>query len=73
MLLTGDLRDFHLPDLIKLIVSGKHNGMLTVTDGASTGALSFHEGRPVCATSVHADGEVRDPDQVINDVYDLFR
>ncbi|MCP4537459.1 MAG: DUF4388 domain-containing protein [Chloroflexi bacterium] len=73
MLLTGDLRDFHLPDLIKLIVSGKHNGTLTVTDGILTRTLSVHKGRPVCATSLRPDGEVRDPDQVMNDVYDLFR
>jgi DNA-binding PadR family transcriptional regulator len=73
MLLTGDLHDFHLPDLIKLIISGKHSGTLTVTDGASTRTLSVYEGRPVCATSSRPDGEVRDPDQVINDVYDLFR
>jgi DNA-binding PadR family transcriptional regulator len=73
MLLTGDLRDFHLPDLIKLIVSGKHSGTLTVTDGVSARTLSIHEGRPVCATSRRADGEIHDPDQVLNDIYDLFR
>ncbi|HIQ01979.1 MAG TPA: DUF4388 domain-containing protein, partial [Anaerolineales bacterium] len=73
MILTGDLHDFHLPDLIKLIVSGKHSGTLTVTDGTSTRTLSFHEGRPVCATSRRPDGEVRDPQQVMNDIYDLFR
>ena len=73
MLLTGDLHDFHLPDLIKLIASGRHSGTLAVTDGASTRTLSFHEGRPVCATSRQPNGEARDSDQVINDVYDLFR
>ena len=73
MLLTGDLHDLHLPDLIKLVVSGKHSGTLTVTDGASTRTLSFHEGRPVCATSIRPDGEVRDPQLVMNDIYDLFR
>jgi len=73
MLLTGDLRDFHLPDLIKLIVSGRHSGTLTVTDGTSTRTLSFHEGRPVCATSRRPDGEVHDPQQIMNDIYDLFR
>ena len=73
MLLTGDLHDFHLPDLIKLIVSGKHSGTLAVSDEASTRTLSFHEGRPVCATSHRPDGEVRDPQQIMNDVYDLFR
>ena len=51
MLLRGDLRDFHLPDLIKLIASGHHSGTFTVTDGLSVRTLSFHQGRPVCATS----------------------
>jgi DNA-binding PadR family transcriptional regulator len=73
MVLKGDLRDFHLPDLIKLVVSGKHSGTLTVTDGSSTRALSFHEGRPVCASSRRSDGEVRDPERIKNDIYDLFR
>jgi hypothetical protein len=73
MILTGDLHDFHLPDLIKLITSGKHSGTLTVTDGTSTRTLSVHEGRPVCATSYRSDERIGDPDQVIDDVYDLFR
>jgi DNA-binding PadR family transcriptional regulator len=73
MVLKGDLRDVHLPDLIKLVVSGKHSGTLTVTDGNSTRTLSFHEGRPVCATSRRPEGEVRDPERVKNDIYDLFR
>ncbi len=73
MLLTGDLRDFHLPDLIKLIASGRHSGTLTVTDGASVRSLSFHGGRPVCATAQGPDGEVRAPEHVLNDICDLFR
>ncbi len=73
MLLRGDLQDFHLPDLIKLIASGRHSGTLTVTDGVSTRTLSFQEGRPVCATSRGPDGEVRAPEQVLNDIHDLFR
>lgn len=73
MILKGDLHDFHLPNLIKLIASGKHSGVLTVTDGASTRTLSFHRGRPVCATSRCAGEEVQDANQVINDIYDLFR
>ncbi len=73
MILTGDLRDFHLPDLIKLIVSGKHSGTLTVTDGTSTRALTFVEGRPTCATSTHPSGEARELAQVMDDIYDLFR
>jgi DNA-binding PadR family transcriptional regulator len=73
MILAGDLREFHLPDLLKLIVSGRHSGTLAVTDGISSRTLSFDEGRPVCATSRRPDGEVSDPDQVMDDVYDLFR
>lgn len=73
MLLRGDLRDFRLPDLIKLIASGRHSGTLTITDGLSVRTLSFHQGRPVCATSRRSEGEVQDPDQVLNDIYDLFR
>ena len=73
MTLNGDVRDFHLPDLIKLIVSGKHSGLLSVNDGASVRTLTFSEGRPVCATS-HRPGEVAlDTDSVMNDIYDLFR
>ncbi len=73
MLLRGNLRDFSLPDLIKLIASGGHSGTLTVTDGLLVRTLSFHEGRPVCATSRGPDGEIRTPEQVLNDIYDLFR
>ncbi|MCX8067935.1 MAG: DUF4388 domain-containing protein [Anaerolineae bacterium] len=73
MLLSGDLREFHLPDLIKLIASGRHSGTLTVTDGASTRTLSFSEGRPICAASRGPSGEIRPPEQVFNDICDLFR
>jgi hypothetical protein len=73
MLLSGDLRDFHLPDLIKVIASGQHSGTLTVTDGVATRTLSFHEGRPVCATSRRRDGEVRRCAEILDDIYDLFR
>jgi hypothetical protein len=73
MVLKGDLRDFHLPDLIKLVVSGKHSGTLTVTDGSSTRTLSFQEGRPVCASSRRSEGEVLDPERIKIDIYDLFR
>jgi len=72
MLLTGNLRDFHLPDLIKLIVSGKHSGTLTVTDGTFTRTLTFHQGRPVCATSRRPEGEIQNPQQILDNIYDLF-
>ena len=54
MVLSGDLRHYHLPDLIRLIVSGQHSGTLTVTDGDWFRTLSFEEGQPVCATSRRA-------------------
>jgi len=73
MILSGNLRDFHLPDLIKLIASGGHSGTLTVHDGPIVRTISFHEGRPVCATSQGAEGPVREPQQIMNDIYDLFR
>lgn len=71
--LVGDLRDFHLPGLIRLIVTGRLSGTLVVTDGIFTRTLTFQEGRPVCATSRRPEGEVRDPGQILNDIYDLFR
>jgi DNA-binding PadR family transcriptional regulator len=73
MILSGELRDFHFPDLIKLISSGNHDGTLTVSDGSSIRTLTFKEGQPVCATSTRVDAEVSDPDQIMNDIYDLFR
>jgi DNA-binding PadR family transcriptional regulator len=73
MLLCGDLSDFHLPDLIKLIASGAHSGTLTVSDGASRRTLSFLEGRPVCATSSRPDSAVGERGDVLDDIYDLFR
>jgi DNA-binding PadR family transcriptional regulator len=73
MLLSGDLLEFHLPDLVKLIASGKHSGTLSVTDGVNTRTISFQEGRPVCATSGRQDGDIDRPEQVLQDIYDLFR
>lgn len=56
MVLGGDLRQYHLPDLIRLIVSGQHTGTLTLTDGADVHLLSFEDGQPVC-TSYQRRGE----------------
>jgi DNA-binding PadR family transcriptional regulator len=73
MTLRGDLQDYHLPDLIKLITAGKHSGTLAVTDGPKTRSVTFAEGRPHCAASL-IDGEpIKDSEQVVRDVYDLFR
>lgn len=78
MLLSGDLNRYHLPDLIRLIASGRRSGTLTITDGVATRTLTFHEGRPACATSSWQDAEgresfVQERDQVLAGLYDLFR
>ena len=73
MTLQGDLQDFHLPDLIKLIASGKHSGALIIDTGSQTRTLLFDQGRPHCAISTIAGAAPRTPDQIINDIYDLFR
>jgi DNA-binding PadR family transcriptional regulator len=76
MILSGDLHHYHLPDLIRLIASGKHNGTLTVTDGVEIRTLSFEEGQPVCA-SCQRQGEAPvpppAPEQVLEGLNDLFR
>ena len=50
MVLNGDLRSFHLPDLLYLIISGQHSGKLRVTDGAEARTLVFAEGKLECAS-----------------------
>ncbi len=76
MLLSGDLRQYHLPDLIRLITSGKHSGTLTVTDGVVIRTLGFQEGRPVCAACLRR-GEPPTPrpqaEEVLEGLNDLFR
>ncbi len=76
MILTGDLRDYHLPDLIRLVASGKHSGTLTISDVSAWRTLTFQEGRPICATSRHlhtAAEVVQTREQVLSDIYELFR
>lgn len=76
MILTGDLRTYHLPDLLRLIVSGRHSGTLTLTDGVQVRTLSFSEGQPVCAT-VRRQDDPPSPTQshewVMEGLCDLFR
>jgi len=76
MLLRGNLQDHHLPDLFRLIVSGRHNGTLTVTDGADARTLSFEEGQPICAAYLRW-GQPIQPlvscDEVVDTFCDLFR
>jgi DNA-binding PadR family transcriptional regulator len=76
MILSGDLHHYHLPDLLRLIVSGQHNGTLTVTDGVEIRTLTFENGQPVCATSRRGDEpppEVVSPEEVLSGLCDLFR
>jgi DNA-binding PadR family transcriptional regulator len=76
MILSGDLRHYHLPDLIRLIVSGRHSGTLTLSDGVQVRTLSFEEGRPVCATARRSDESPELPlsqEQVMEGICDLFR
>ena len=56
MVLDGNLRDFHLPDLLYLIISGQHSGTLKVTDGDEARTLVFAEGKLECA-SCQGQGE----------------
>ena len=76
MILRGNLRHYHLPDLLRLIVSGKHSGRLTITDGVQVRTLTFENGQPVCATS-RRQGEPQippaTPEHVFSGICDLFR
>jgi DNA-binding PadR family transcriptional regulator len=75
MTLSGDLRHHHLPDLIRLIVSGRHTGTLSITRGNDVHLLSFEQGQPICA-SHQRRGAPRVPstslDEVLNGLCDCF-
>jgi DNA-binding PadR family transcriptional regulator len=76
MILRGDLRLYHLPDLIRLISSGQHSGMLTVSDGVQLRTLTFEQGQPVCATAHRRDEPATPPltpESVLEGLCDLFR
>jgi hypothetical protein len=76
MVLSGELRHYHLPDLMRLIVSGQHTGTLKVTDGAELRTLSFEGGQPVYASFVHAGDPPKalsSCDDVLDGLCDLFR
>jgi DNA-binding PadR family transcriptional regulator len=76
MILSGNLHHYHLPDLIRLIVSGQHSGTLTLADGVLVRTLSFQKGRPVCATARRRE-EPANPalsyEEVMEGICDLFR
>jgi DNA-binding PadR family transcriptional regulator len=76
MILSGDLHHYHLPDLLRLIVSGPHTGTLTVTDGVEVRTISFEEGRPVCASCLRSGKPPTpppSPEQVLEGLWDIFR
>jgi DNA-binding PadR family transcriptional regulator len=76
MVLSGNLHNYHLPDLLRLIVSGRHSGTLTVSDGVQIRSLSFDDGQPVCATARRIDEAPTPPsppELVMEGVCDLFR
>jgi DNA-binding PadR family transcriptional regulator len=73
MTLRGDLQDYHLPDLIKLIASGKHSGTLVISYETETRSLTFVDGHPYCAASQVSGKSITDGDQVQHDIYELFR
>ena len=76
MILSGDLHHYHLPDLLRLIVSGRHSGTLTVSDGIHIRTLSFEGGQPVCATSHRQDEPPTPPstaEEVLEGLCDMFR
>jgi len=76
MTLSGDLHNYHLPDLVRLIASGQHSGTLSITDGTQLRTLSFEAGQPVCATSRRLDeapSPTQTPEQVMEGLCDLFR
>ncbi len=75
MVLSGDLQNHHLPDLVRLIVAGRHTGTLTLADGSDLHLLSFEEGQPVCASYQRRGVPMTRPaslDQVLNGLCDCF-
>ena len=72
MTLHGELREFHLPDLMMLITSGKHSGTLTVTAEPNGRSMTFEDGVIHCVASQLAGKMVLDEKQVLRDVYECF-
>jgi len=72
MALHGDLREFHLPDLMMLITSGKHSGTLTVDTGPSSRSMTFEHGVVHCVASQLSGKMLLDEKQVLRDVYECF-
>ncbi len=73
MVLSGDLSQFHLPDLIRLIASGKHTGRLTITDGTEVRNIGFVEGQPRCIWGERQGKPFSSREEALEAVCDLFR
>jgi hypothetical protein len=74
MVLDGNLRDFHLPDLLYLIISGQHSGTLRVTDGNRVRTLVFAEGKLECAGCQEQRGAaaLETCDEVVTGLCEVF-
>ena len=72
MVLHGELREFHLPDLIMLVTSGKHSGTLTMAAGPNSRSVTFEHGAIRCVASQLSGKIVLDEKQVLRDVYECF-
>ena len=72
MSLHGDLREFHLPDLMMLITSGKHSGTLTVVAGPNARSMTFEHGVVHCVASQLSGKMVLDEEQVLRELYECF-
>ncbi|MBE0475874.1 MAG: DUF4388 domain-containing protein [Coriobacteriia bacterium] len=51
MALEGNLRDFSLPDMFRLLASGRKTGTLYMENGEATGKVCFDSGRVFFASS----------------------
>ena len=76
MVLGGNLRDLHLPDLFHLILTGQHSGTLRVTEGAEMRILVFEDGQPVSASSLRRGEQpaaAASCEEVLEGLCELFR
>jgi DNA-binding PadR family transcriptional regulator len=68
MVLSGDLSQHHMPDLLHLITSGQHTGTLTISDGQLVRALGFEGGRLVCMACTRRGEEPPTPPGCIEEI-----
>jgi DNA-binding PadR family transcriptional regulator len=73
MTLQGNLHDFDLPNLMKLIEFGQHGGTLRVASGRMIRSITFQNGQPHCVASQTNGIPEENPDKIMDDVYHLFR